>query len=69
MQNAEKHPHKRVFFSWLPQILCIFLALPLGELSAATPTERAFAGVFPLSCLSCFSWFRFLILNSAFCIA
>ncbi|MCL2088384.1 MAG: hypothetical protein FWH14_02765 [Oscillospiraceae bacterium] len=31
----------RVFFSWLPQIPWVFLALPLGELSAVTPTERA----------------------------
>ncbi|MCL2089152.1 MAG: hypothetical protein FWH14_06690, partial [Oscillospiraceae bacterium] len=28
-------------FLWLSQILYITLALPLGELSAATPTERA----------------------------
>ncbi|MCL2088872.1 MAG: hypothetical protein FWH14_05275 [Oscillospiraceae bacterium] len=26
---------------WQPQTLCVSLALPLGELSAATPTERA----------------------------
>ncbi|MCL2089601.1 MAG: hypothetical protein FWH14_08965, partial [Oscillospiraceae bacterium] len=29
------------FSPWLPQILWVSLALPLGELSTATPTERA----------------------------
>ncbi|MCL2089271.1 MAG: hypothetical protein FWH14_07285 [Oscillospiraceae bacterium] len=33
-------PQRRVFFE-LSQTLCIPLALPSGELSAATPTERA----------------------------
>ncbi|MCL2088574.1 MAG: hypothetical protein FWH14_03735 [Oscillospiraceae bacterium] len=34
-------PQRRGFFLWQPQIPCVSLALPLGELSAATPTERA----------------------------
>ncbi|MCL2088887.1 MAG: hypothetical protein FWH14_05350 [Oscillospiraceae bacterium] len=31
----------RVFFLCLPQTLCIFLPLPLGEVSCVSMTERA----------------------------